>query len=139
MSMEQDFETYLIENHGPNHGWTFSELAAGLIGYKAGLVKHESALAEIQRWKSAHSNMRTRCALLRQRPDLPVDRIPAYNDLVRMQNSLANENKDEDEVRMNWLINQEVDTIYFDDGSIIDIAGGDLRYKIDEAMTGRKT
>jgi len=39
--------------------------------------------------KSAHSNMVTRCALLRQRTDLPVDRIPAYNSLVKAQDENA--------------------------------------------------
>lgn len=52
---------------------------------------------ELTALKSAHGNMVTRCALLRQRTDLPVDRIPAYNSLVKAQkevkelrNKLAN-------------------------------------------------
>lgn len=50
-----------------------------------------AVLAEKERdaLKSAHGNMVTRCALLRQRTDLPVDRIPAYNSLVKAQEENA--------------------------------------------------
>lgn len=44
---------------------------------------------EIAALKSAHGNMVTRCALLRQRTDLPVDRIPAYNSLVKAQEEVT--------------------------------------------------
>jgi hypothetical protein len=49
----------------------------------------EAADKERDRLKSSHSNMVTRCALLRQRTDLPVDRIPAYNALVKAQDEIA--------------------------------------------------
>jgi hypothetical protein len=49
----------------------------------------EAADKERDRLKSSHSNMVTRCALLRQRTDLPVDRIPAYNALVKAQEEIA--------------------------------------------------
>ena len=49
----------------------------------------EAAEKERDALKSAHSNMVTRCALLRQRTDLPVDRIPAYNSLVKAQDENA--------------------------------------------------
>lgn len=49
----------------------------------------EGADKERDRLKSSHSNMVTRCALLRQRTDLPVDRIPAYNALVKAQDEIA--------------------------------------------------
>ena len=49
----------------------------------------EDALRETTfKWlqcKAEHADMVKRCALLRERPDLPVDRIPAYNELVRLQ------------------------------------------------------
>ncbi len=50
-----------------------------------------AVLAEKERdaLKSAHGNMVTRCALLRQRTDLPVDRIPAYSSLVKAQEENA--------------------------------------------------
>ena len=44
---------------------------------------------EIAALKSAHGNMVARCALLRQRTDLPVDRIPAYNSLVKAQEEVT--------------------------------------------------
>lgn len=47
--------------------------------------KIERIEAELAALNSAHGNVVTRCALLRQRPDLPVDRIPAYNSLVKAQ------------------------------------------------------
>jgi len=36
-------------------------------------------------WKSAHADMVKRNALLREREDLPVDRIPAHAEPVRLQ------------------------------------------------------
>jgi hypothetical protein len=43
------------------------------------------ALALAAHWKANHAHMAARCALLSQRPDLPVDRLPAYRELVRLQ------------------------------------------------------
>lgn len=45
----------------------------------------EKAEAERDQWKAQHADMVKRCALLRERDDLPVDRIPAYEELVRLQ------------------------------------------------------
>ncbi|WP_455928823.1 hypothetical protein [Pseudomonas fluorescens] len=45
-----------------------------------------------------------------------------------------------DKVRIDWLAEQPVDTLYLDDGRIIDIAGRvDLRDAIDAAMTAPRT
>ena len=44
---------------------------------------------ELQHCKASHAEVVKRCAILRQRHDLPVDRIPAYNELVRLQETLA--------------------------------------------------
>ena len=43
------------------------------------------AQAEIKQWKANHDDVVKRCALLREREDLPVDRIPAYRELIRLQ------------------------------------------------------
>lgn len=43
------------------------------------------AEANARHWKANHADQVARCALLRERPDLPVDRIPAYQELVRLQ------------------------------------------------------
>lgn len=40
---------------------------------------------ELQQWKANHAEMVKRAALLRERSDLPVDRIPAYKELIRLQ------------------------------------------------------
>lgn len=53
------------------------------------LERAEAAEKERDDLKSAHGNMVTRCALLRQRTDLPVDRVPAYNALVKAQEEIA--------------------------------------------------
>lgn len=50
--------------------------------------QREAAEKERDALKSAHDNLVTRCALLRQRPDLPIDRIPAYEALVKAQDAL---------------------------------------------------
>jgi len=38
---------------------------------------------EANHWKAAHDNMVMRNALLRQRPDLPIERIQAYERVTR--------------------------------------------------------
>lgn len=43
------------------------------------------ANSQIKHWKSNHDNMVDRCNMLAQRPDLPVDRIPAFNALAKAQ------------------------------------------------------
>lgn len=48
---------------------------------------HEAG--EVNHWRANHADQVTRCALLRQREDLPVDRIPAYAELVRLQEVVA--------------------------------------------------
>jgi hypothetical protein len=40
-------------------------------------------------WQAAHADMVKRNALLRERPDLPADRIPAHAELVRLQEENA--------------------------------------------------
>lgn len=40
---------------------------------------------EIAAWKSSFVNMRDRNSLLRERPDLPVDRLPAHERLIALQ------------------------------------------------------
>jgi hypothetical protein len=47
------------------------------------------AAANASHWKSNHADQVARCALLRERLDLPVDRIPAYKELVRLQQAQA--------------------------------------------------
>lgn len=56
-----------------------------------GAERQQRQAAEKERddLKSAHSDMVSRCALLRQRTDLPADRIPAYNALVKAQEKIA--------------------------------------------------
>ena len=44
--------------------------------------------AERNMWKNNHDQAVHRAALLRQRPDLPVDRIPAYEELAKLQGDL---------------------------------------------------
>ncbi len=41
--------------------------------------------AQLAHWKSNHDQLAARCAILRERDDLPVDRLPAYRELVRLQ------------------------------------------------------
>ncbi len=41
--------------------------------------------AELQHWKSNHADVVARLAIATQRPDLPVDRIPAIKALERLQ------------------------------------------------------
>lgn len=67
-----------------------------MLAYVAPPVAQDQS-AEIQRWKSAHADMVKRCAILREREDLPVDRIPAYKELLRLQSLVA---QDQDAARM---------------------------------------
>lgn len=49
------------------------------------LEKIKELQAERRHWKANHDNQVARAALLLQRDDLPVDRIPAYRELERLQ------------------------------------------------------
>ena len=42
----------------------------------------------------------------------------------------------EDRERLNWMQSEITDTIYLDDGRIVDVAGGNVRAKIDAARKG---
>lgn len=44
---------------------------------------------ELARCRSGHTNLVDRNALLRQRPDLPADRIPAHDKLISLQQRLT--------------------------------------------------
>lgn len=44
---------------------------------------------EVEHWKANNENLAWRCAVLSQRDDLPVDRIPAYRELERLQEENA--------------------------------------------------
>jgi hypothetical protein len=44
---------------------------------------------EIKHWKANHDNMVSRCAILRDRLDLPVERTLAYRELIRLQDENA--------------------------------------------------
>lgn len=61
--------------------------------HKAKVESLEARIAEqakeIQHWKANHDTMVTKAAFLSQRPDLPVDRIPAYQELVAVQARIA--------------------------------------------------
>lgn len=48
---------------------------------KANRDSAEKAEAEALHWKANHANLKSRLAFVTQRPDLPVDRIPAYEKL----------------------------------------------------------
>jgi len=71
-----------------------------------------------------------------------IDRVTAERDALQQRLTAADERADEradelerDKARIDWLAEQPVDTLYLDDGRIIDIAGRvDLRNAIDAAM-----
>jgi hypothetical protein len=54
-------------------------------GYRAALADQPAPTD----WQAAHADMVKRNALLRERPDLPADRIPAHAELVRLQEENA--------------------------------------------------
>lgn len=66
------------------------------------------------------------------------DRVTAERDALQALLTAADERVDvleRDKARIDWLAEQPVDTLYLDDGRIIDIAGRvDLRDAIDAAM-----
>lgn len=67
-----------------------------------------------------------------------LDRVTAERDALQQRLNAADQRIEEverDKVRIDWLAEQPVDTLYLDDGRIIDIAGRvDLRDAIDAAM-----
>jgi hypothetical protein len=48
-------------------------------------AENKRLTAEVSRWKRHHEEMKERCSVLRERHDLPVDRIPAYEKLIASQ------------------------------------------------------
>ncbi|MFL1495616.1 hypothetical protein [Pseudomonas antarctica] len=70
------------------------------------------------------------------------DRVTAERDALQRRLTAADERVDlleRDKARIDWLAEQPVDTLYLDDGRIIDIAGRiDLRDAIDAAMAAPK-
>lgn len=52
-------------------------------------MRNADLVAQVAHWKANHSDMAMRNAILSQRPDLPVDRIPAYMELMRLQERVA--------------------------------------------------
>lgn len=55
-------------------------------------------IQDSEHWKSNHADMVNRCALLSQRPDVPVDRIPAYREMIRLQERVK-ELEDKEQMR----------------------------------------
>jgi hypothetical protein len=54
-------------------------------------VMLESLSAQLAHWKANHADMVRRNAVLSQRPDLPVDRLPAIAEYEKVINRLATE------------------------------------------------
>lgn len=54
-------------------------------------------------------------------------------DALRSWKQARLECNDKDQARLDWLQGRIVDTIYLDDGKIVDVRGNDLRKAIDEA------
>ena len=71
-----------------------------------------------------------------------LEQVVAERDALQQRLTAADERADvleRDKVRIDWLAEQPVDTLYLDDGRIIDIAGRvDLRDAIDAAMAALK-
>jgi hypothetical protein len=55
------------------------------------LTQIDAYARQVRHWRANHAHLVQRNALLMQRPDLPVDRLPAYRELVRLQQALANQ------------------------------------------------
>lgn len=50
------------------------------------LVTKQELQKELTHWKANHANIALRCKLLRDRPDLPVERIKAFDRIEALQN-----------------------------------------------------
>lgn len=48
----------------------------------------EKLIAEREHWKANHADIVKRAALLSQRDDLPVDRLPAYREMEALQKTV---------------------------------------------------
>lgn len=53
------------------------------------LITVEQLQKELTHWKANHENITIRCKLLRDRLDLPVERIKAFEHLEALQNENA--------------------------------------------------
>jgi uncharacterized lipoprotein YmbA len=59
------------------------------LGTVTELVDRQVAFAEANHWRNNHDNQVQQNAVLRQRPDLPIDRIPASGTMNQMQVKIA--------------------------------------------------
>ncbi len=77
--------------------------------YDEALSQLAALREELSRYRSGHANLVDRNALLRQRPDLPVDRIPAHEKLIDLQQRLADADRRNAELRdaLNGLVNAD--------------------------------
>ena len=55
----------------------------------ASIKKENDVHGSLKHWKSNHADVVQRLAIATQRPDLPVDRIPAIKELERLQDRVA--------------------------------------------------
>jgi hypothetical protein len=86
---EGEIETGLYIDDGeyePNFWSKYGHLLEP-TGY-APLNAPDLLFAEVKRLRQNNYDLTQRNALLRQRPDLPVDRIPAHDELVRLRAQL---------------------------------------------------
>lgn len=61
------------------------ELAILRAERDAAVAAAAQAAGNARHWQANHADLVARCALLRERPDLPAERLPAYRELVRLQ------------------------------------------------------
>jgi hypothetical protein len=62
------------------------DLASGLAD---AIRQRDTAIAEAVHWKANHDNQVAKTRLLTQRDDIPVDRLPAYREMERLQARIA--------------------------------------------------
>lgn len=66
----------------------------------------EHAEAERDHWKANHADIVNRAALLSQRDDLPVDRLPAYREMERLQKEVGAKQAEIDRLMLEFCPNE---------------------------------
>lgn len=89
VTMPADYSFECINNFVHRESPEYEDLQYLALGMSSYIEKLEAQIAAqeqtINHWKSNHDHMVTKAAFLSQRPDLPVDRIPAYRELEKLR------------------------------------------------------
>lgn len=120
-----DCGNYLMGSDGECHdcgcGWKQPVececvVATDDAAFEAIREENEQLKAEVEHWKANHADVVKRLRIATERPDLPVDRIDAINELYRLQELQKLNYESARQHFEKWVVDQGVAMDYRGDG-----------------------